>query len=216
VWQSVDPILGKYLPSGDKGSDSNLVGMGGVFNSLNLGLFTYTHHNPIKLTDPDGRKTTVITIIDPEGADHTAVHIDNRLGKQRLFDPAGTGYQDTSEYGNPRRGTDQSSFIGKSADKNAYIKENKKAFSKAKIIQQIFDTTDKQEQKIANKIDKAGDGQIKGQCTTSCKAVIGGVGPFKKGGIKPWTVTPSGLMKDLKDLKPSKTIILPPTPTEDK
>ena len=55
VWQSADPILGKYLPSGNKEKDAKLLGMGGVYNSSNLGLYTYTHSNPVRLTDPDGR-----------------------------------------------------------------------------------------------------------------------------------------------------------------
>jgi hypothetical protein len=46
--------LEKYLPTGDTQNDANLLGMGGVFNGLNLGLYTYSHQNPIKLLDPDG------------------------------------------------------------------------------------------------------------------------------------------------------------------
>ncbi len=61
VWQSADPILGKYLPSG---GDSNLAGMGGVYNTLNLGLYTYGHQNPIKLVDPDGNAVIGIPFTD--------------------------------------------------------------------------------------------------------------------------------------------------------
>jgi RHS repeat-associated protein len=46
VWQSADPILNDYL-AGKRG-------MGGIFNPLNLGLYTYVHQNPVKFTDPDG------------------------------------------------------------------------------------------------------------------------------------------------------------------
>jgi hypothetical protein len=31
--------------------------MGGVYNPLNLGLYTYAHQNPVKLADPDGQIT---------------------------------------------------------------------------------------------------------------------------------------------------------------
>jgi len=55
VWVSPDPILGKYLPTGDEKKDQKLPGMGGVFNSSNLGLYTYGHYNPVKFVDPDGR-----------------------------------------------------------------------------------------------------------------------------------------------------------------
>ena len=48
VWQSADPILGKYLD----GSPSN-----GVFDSKNMSLYAYTHNNPVNLTDPNGTCT---------------------------------------------------------------------------------------------------------------------------------------------------------------
>jgi len=46
VWVSVDPILGSYLDA---------KGNGGVFNSHNLGLYTYGYNNPITYFDPDGK-----------------------------------------------------------------------------------------------------------------------------------------------------------------
>lgn len=47
MWQSADPILNDYL-DGKRG-------MGGVFNSMNLGLYSYTHNRPVNLIDPDGK-----------------------------------------------------------------------------------------------------------------------------------------------------------------
>lgn len=32
-----------------------MLGIGGVYNSINLNLYAYTHQNPVKYTDPDGR-----------------------------------------------------------------------------------------------------------------------------------------------------------------
>jgi len=51
-WISADQFLDKYLPTG--GQVSQLPGMGGIYNPLNLGLYSYSHQNPIKYMDPDG------------------------------------------------------------------------------------------------------------------------------------------------------------------
>ena len=56
VWQSGDPILEKYLPTGNKEKDRKLAGMGGVFTSQNLALYNNAHLNPVRLMDPDGRE----------------------------------------------------------------------------------------------------------------------------------------------------------------
>ncbi|MBN1500308.1 MAG: RHS repeat-associated core domain-containing protein [Spirochaetes bacterium] len=55
-WISADPPLatGEYFPSG--GNNSNLPGMGGVFNSINLNGYTYCAENPVIYMDPDGKK----------------------------------------------------------------------------------------------------------------------------------------------------------------
>jgi len=68
VWQSPDPILAKYLPSGDKERDAKLPGMGGVQNSKNLAMYTYSHQNPVKYVDPDGNEAApkwVLFILQP-------------------------------------------------------------------------------------------------------------------------------------------------------
>ena len=65
VWQSGDPALEKYLPKSEDMHQAQregrrylpeltLPGQGGVYRSLNLGLYTYTQQNPVRLVDPDG------------------------------------------------------------------------------------------------------------------------------------------------------------------
>jgi RHS repeat-associated protein len=56
VWQSADPILEKYLPTGNKEKDAKLPGMGGAFSPANLAVYTYSHSNPVMYVDPDGNE----------------------------------------------------------------------------------------------------------------------------------------------------------------
>ena len=57
VWQSPDPILGKYLPTVVRGKQRPGI-TGGVFESSNLGLYTYVRNNPLRLVDPNGKWPT--------------------------------------------------------------------------------------------------------------------------------------------------------------
>ena len=65
-WLNPDPALLEYLPTGNKNRDSNLPGMGGVFNSVNLNLYHYAANNPVKFVDPDGKKTVWLEGAGPE------------------------------------------------------------------------------------------------------------------------------------------------------
>ncbi|HAK59696.1 MAG TPA: hypothetical protein DCO77_04845 [Nitrospiraceae bacterium] len=58
-WISADPAMGKYLPVDEQEVNQTLPGMGGVFNPANLGLYSYSHLNPVKFTDPDGEDVLV-------------------------------------------------------------------------------------------------------------------------------------------------------------
>jgi|GEM_PF-1972634 len=53
-WISTDPLIPRYLPTGDKKNDNKLPGEGGVFNHLNLNLYHYSFSNPINYFDPNG------------------------------------------------------------------------------------------------------------------------------------------------------------------
>jgi RHS repeat-associated protein len=64
LWLSADPAMGEYIPGAPvndevKKRNENLPGMGGVFNTVNLHTFHYAGNNPVKYTDPDGRKFVI-------------------------------------------------------------------------------------------------------------------------------------------------------------
>ena len=67
-WLSGDPAMyqGDYLPSAPVNDEArkrngNLPGLGGIFNILNFHVYGYTHNNPIKYTDPDGRNPVLFS-----------------------------------------------------------------------------------------------------------------------------------------------------------
>ena len=62
MWQSADPILGKYLSVGGHASD--LPGMGGIYNPANLSMYSYAHLNPVRYSDPDGNAVWKVPFTD--------------------------------------------------------------------------------------------------------------------------------------------------------
>jgi RHS repeat-associated protein len=58
-WMSVDPATEKYLPetptnAAARDRNSNLLGMGGVYNLFDLAVYDYSSNNPVKYVDPNG------------------------------------------------------------------------------------------------------------------------------------------------------------------
>ena len=61
MWISADPAMGDYIPVAPNSDEArrrnnNLPGMGGVFNYVNHHVYHYAGNNPVKYTDPDGRR----------------------------------------------------------------------------------------------------------------------------------------------------------------
>ncbi|HYH05030.1 MAG TPA: toxin TcdB middle/N-terminal domain-containing protein [Bacillota bacterium] len=52
-WISPDPGIKEYFP--DKPGDTDLPGLGGVYNPVNLNMYHYAGNNPVKYVDPDGQ-----------------------------------------------------------------------------------------------------------------------------------------------------------------
>lgn len=57
MWVSADPIITQYLPTAPGQDIVNLPGYGGVYNSYNLGMYSYSHNNPVVYKDPNGKHT---------------------------------------------------------------------------------------------------------------------------------------------------------------
>jgi RHS repeat-associated protein len=85
-WMSADPALAKYMPETERTvsyttpstangwrSHPDLPGMGGAFQSHNLALYSYSHHNPATLADPNGSSTTAPMLLCAGGPAPCAV-----------------------------------------------------------------------------------------------------------------------------------------------
>ncbi|MBA7616855.1 hypothetical protein ES703_24155 [subsurface metagenome] len=192
-WISPDPLLEKYLLTTDKEKnnnlpgekDKNLPGRGGVFNPHNLGNYHYSHQNPLKYFDPDGKVTTVIIVKDKIGGvwvgTHSALIVDNPLGeiesKPVLYDPAGRQYDPRDIYGDPLRGITGDVLYGEAADLDKYKAAYEEPGTKIELYQ--FETTPEQEREIAERIEEQGEG-AGGFCSFNVISAIKGIGPFKK------------------------------------
>jgi RHS repeat-associated protein len=100
IWQSPDPILDKYLDAAKKQSNSGQNGYGGgtvekgVFDSMNLALYSYGYQNPVRMIDPDGNE------VNPDNPDYWGSH-----GNE--YHPAPEIKMPNNDLGNPSNGGTQ-------------------------------------------------------------------------------------------------------------
>jgi RHS repeat-associated protein len=105
-WLSTDPALSEYIPGAPindeaKKRNSNLPGMGGVFNTVNLHLYHYAGNNPVKYKDPTGL-FDIVAIYDREmntfdvyivgnNSSHTSSKIEDFSASGHVLDRSQTG-----------------------------------------------------------------------------------------------------------------------------
>ena len=88
MWPSPDPALNEYLPTGSKDKDCKLPGRGGVFNPANLNLYHYAGNNPVRLVDPDGKKTVWLEGAGPEvNSASYSMPIISKMAQQGIKNP---------------------------------------------------------------------------------------------------------------------------------
>jgi RHS repeat-associated protein len=108
LWVSVDPALEKYLPvmPGDEEElaqlqrdplgywQQKLPGTGGVFNAPNLGVYSYSHQNPVKLRDPDGNVAVIPVLLIAWAVVETGLAIyDVYTAGTTIVDPGSTNLE---------------------------------------------------------------------------------------------------------------------------
>jgi RHS repeat-associated protein len=84
-WLSTDPALSDYIPGASindeaKKRNSELPGMGGVFNTVNLHLYHYAGNNPVKYTDPTGMVVDYAFVSTQEGRQQLNGYVPNNDG----------------------------------------------------------------------------------------------------------------------------------------
>ena len=92
VWQSGDPALEKYIPDDSEAGIFGLRGLGGVYNSRNIGVYGYAGLNPLIVVDPNG--SDIHVYFQKGGPGHVGIAIDdpNRKGKIITFDYGMAGW----------------------------------------------------------------------------------------------------------------------------
>jgi len=95
MWISVDPAINKYLPDRRMREEdiNRLPGGGGIYNSKNLAVYSYSHNNPVVLIDPDGKEVVggLISGIAVGWATYTAARYSGDTKRASLVKAIGAG-----------------------------------------------------------------------------------------------------------------------------
>jgi RHS repeat-associated protein len=213
VWVSVDPALGDYFPSIDKNKPNNLPGRGGIYQSLNLDLFGYSHLNPVKFIDPDGNKVTLkarkLNIFGGSLGVHTFIDIepDNPKdfgGKTRWT----IGGYNNRQTGKLKTETNEQTDVGW-RDKDLKVKKIIKppqGKSDSEFIKDIMKSFKKYKSESRDYAKYPNVSNNEGNCHNVSTGALAGAGISKKDieKINPFGANP-GLGEPLPEMLPSNT-----------
>jgi len=202
-WLSGDPAMGEYLPSAPvndeaKKRNGNLPGQGGVFNYVNLHAYHYAGNNPVKYTDPDGKKTIVFIIHAPTawekiaGASHVGIIMTEpkefttyngipTVNGPTLYDPSGNY---PGNQGRHSSGTFINRYYGEEKERefslDGYL--NYHLDKDGTVIMYTFNTTPEQEADLIGKAFEQGDSRGF-WCASDVSSLLSGLGI--KQGLRP-------------------------------
>ena len=89
-WLSADPALGDYIPQAPindeaRRNNSNLPGMGGVFNHINGNLYHYAGNTPLRYIDPNGKCSYGNILFDDDGNETSFSNEDVKFMAQTIY-----------------------------------------------------------------------------------------------------------------------------------
>jgi hypothetical protein len=186
--------MGDYIPGAPvndaaRQRNGSLPGMGGIFNLVNLHVYHYAGNNPVKYTDPDGKKivvgiSTAKSGSDPFGQHAFVMYIDNyNPEKSVMLDAHG-------QFGNGR-----ASDVVDGAQTEISISKYLQSFNNPEILT-VFEInlSESDEKKIKDLILEHEGRGVLPDCASKASALLKNSELFPEVSDR---VTPKGLLKDM-------------------